>query len=46
MEFYNHGGAAGLRIKLPNQTLPEEPLGLTGEEKEDIIAFMKSLESR
>jgi cytochrome c peroxidase len=46
MEFYNNGGAAGLRIKLPNQTLPEEPLGLTGEEKEDIIAFMKSLESR
>ncbi len=46
MNFYNKGGAAGLRINLPNQTLSEEPLGLTGKEKEDIIAFMSSLESR
>lgn len=46
MEFYNNGGAAGLGIHLPNQTLPEENLRLTEKEKEDIIAFMKSLESR
>ncbi|WP_040679490.1 cytochrome-c peroxidase [Niabella aurantiaca] len=45
MEFYNNGGAAGLRISLPNQTLPGEKLGLTEKEKEEIIAFMKSLES-
>lgn len=46
MEFYNNGGAAGLGIKLPNQTLPEENLQLTEKEKKDIIAFMESLESK
>ena len=46
MEFYNNGGAAGLGIHLSNQTLSEENLRLTEKEKEDIIAFMKSLESK
>ena len=46
MEFYNKGGGAGLGINLPNQTLSEENLQLTEKEKEDIIAFMKSLESK
>lgn len=46
MEFYDKGGAAGLGIHLPNQTLPTEPLHLTETEKEDIIAFIKSLESK
>lgn len=46
MEFYNNGGGAGLGIELPNQTLPEEKLRLTATEKEDIIAFIKSLESK
>jgi cytochrome c peroxidase len=46
MEFYNNGGAAGLGISLPNQTLPAENLRLTKKEKEDVIAFMKSLESK
>ena len=46
MEFYNKGGAAGLGIKLPNQTLPEAPLQLSDQEKKDIIAFMESLESK
>ncbi|HRP55440.1 cytochrome c peroxidase [Agriterribacter sp.] len=46
MEFYNDGGAAGLGIHLPNQTLPEQNLQLTETEKADIIAFMKSLESK
>ena len=46
MEFYNNGGGAGFGIRLPNQTLPEEPLNLTEGEKQDIIAFMESLESR
>ena len=45
MEFYNKGGGAGLGIRLPNQTLPAEDLRLTDKEKEDIIAFIKSLES-
>lgn len=46
MEFYNNGGAAGLRINLPNQTLPREKLNLTETEKEDVIAFIRSLESK
>ncbi|MEX6689916.1 cytochrome c peroxidase [Danxiaibacter flavus] len=46
MEFYNNGGAAGLGINLPNQTLFKGKLNLTEMEKEDIIAFMKSLESK
>jgi cytochrome c peroxidase len=45
MEFYNNGGAVGLGIHLSNQTLPGENLHLTENEKADIIAFMKSLES-
>lgn len=46
MEFYNKGGAAGLGIKLPNQTLPEANLQLSDKEKKDVIAFMESLESK
>ena len=46
MEFYNKGGAAGLGIKLSNQTLPEQNLQLSDQEKKDIIAFMESLESK
>jgi cytochrome c peroxidase len=46
MEFYNNGGAAGLGADLPNQTLPAENLHLTEEEKADIIAFIRSLESK
>jgi cytochrome c peroxidase len=45
MEFYNNGGAAGLGINLPNQTLSKENLQLTKNEIEEVIAFMKSLES-
>jgi cytochrome c peroxidase len=46
MEFYNNAGAVGLGIDLPNQTLPTDSLGLTAEEQNDIIAFMKSLDSK
>ncbi|MBB2147496.1 cytochrome-c peroxidase [Pedobacter gandavensis] len=46
MDFYNKGGAAGLGIALPNQTLPEKNLQLSDQEKKDIIAFMESLESK
>jgi cytochrome c peroxidase len=43
MEFYNNGGGAGLKIKLPNQTLPPEKLNLTKKEISAIISFMKTL---
>ena len=46
MDFYNNGGGAGLGINLPNQTLSKEKLNLTDKEKQDIVAFMKSLDSR
>ncbi|ANH80906.1 cytochrome C peroxidase [Niabella ginsenosidivorans] len=46
MEFYNNGGGAGLGLNLPNQTLPDEKLRLTEKEKKEIIAFIRSLESK
>ncbi|MGN6297436.1 MAG: cytochrome-c peroxidase [Ginsengibacter sp.] len=46
MDFYNNGGGAGLGIHLPNQTLSKENLHLTEKEKEDIMVFMKSLDSK
>lgn len=41
--FYDHGGAVGLGLDLPNQTLPPDKLHLTNQEKADIVAFMKAL---
>ncbi|SDZ93459.1 cytochrome c peroxidase [Arachidicoccus rhizosphaerae] len=46
MEFYNNAGAVGLGIDLPNQTLSTDSLGLSKDEQNDIIAFMKSLDSK
>ncbi|MEM9991965.1 MAG: cytochrome c peroxidase, partial [Bacteroidota bacterium] len=43
VDFYNKGGGAGMGIHVPYQTLPDAPLGLTAQEQNDIIAFMKSL---
>jgi cytochrome c peroxidase len=46
LEFYNRGGGVGSGIKIENQTLPADSLNLTLKERTDIIAFMKSLDSR
>jgi cytochrome c peroxidase len=46
MDFYNKGGGAGLGIKLMNQTLPADKLNLSEKEISDVIAFIKSLNSR
>ena len=43
LEFYNHGGGAGLGLDVPNQTLPPDALGLSPKEKDAIVAFLKSL---
>ncbi|WP_378173315.1 cytochrome-c peroxidase [Aquimarina sp. SS2-1] len=43
MDFYNRGGGAGVGIEEEYQTLPSDPLNLTENEINDIIAFMKSL---
>jgi len=46
MDFYNQGGGVGLGIKIPNQTLPFDKLDLNENERKEIIAFIKSLDSR
>lgn len=43
LDFYNRGGALGLGIELPTQTLSPDPLGLTVAEQRAIIAFLRSL---
>ena len=43
MAFYNLGGGAGMGLEVENQTLSDEPLGLSRQEIEDIIAFMETL---
>jgi cytochrome c peroxidase len=46
IDFYDKGGGAGMGIKTDNQTLDAEPLNLTALEKKELVAFMKSLDSR
>lgn len=43
VDFYNKGGGKGIGFKLDNQTLPEDKLNLTKQEKSDLIAFMRAL---
>ncbi|GHA78431.1 cytochrome-c peroxidase [Pontibacter akesuensis] len=43
MDFYNKGGAQGMGLQLDNQTLPPDPLNLSEEETEAIIAFLQAL---
>lgn len=43
VEFYDRGGGQGIGLDVPNQTLPPEPLGLTVQEKNDLVLFMKTL---
>lgn len=43
VEFYNKGGAAGLGLSTPEQTLSSRPLNLSKEESDQIIQFIKSL---
>jgi len=46
IDFYDKGGGTGNGIAVPNQTLPPDPLLLTKNEKTQLIAFIKSLDSR
>jgi cytochrome c peroxidase len=41
--FYNAGGATGIGIDLPYQTLFVQPLQLTPAEQNELIAFLRSL---
>jgi cytochrome c peroxidase len=43
IDFYDAGGGAGRGLQVPNQTLSPEGLGLTEEEKYNLIKFIHSL---
>jgi cytochrome c peroxidase len=43
VEFYHKGGGAGLKLEVPNQTLPFDSLQLSPTEKTDIVLFLKTL---
>lgn len=43
INFYNKGGGEGLGYKVPNQTLPAEPLKLKKREVRNLLAFMNAL---
>jgi cytochrome c peroxidase len=43
IDFYNRAGGTGLGFDLPNQTLPEDRLNLSVEEKKALIAFLHAL---
>lgn len=42
LDFYNRGGGTAFTT-IPNQTLSDQILGLNKQEKQAIIAFIKSL---
>lgn len=46
IDFYNLGGGKGLGFNVDNQTLPFDKLNLTGKEKHELVAFIKSLDSK
>jgi cytochrome c peroxidase len=46
VDFYNKGGGVGLGLTIDNQTLPFDKLELTEKEQKDIVAFIKSLNSK
>lgn len=46
IDFYNKGGGAGIGLHVPNQTLAADKLNLTGVEQKQLIAFIKSLNSK
>jgi cytochrome c peroxidase len=43
MDFYEHGGGAGLGAHLSNSTLPSTRLHLTAAERSAVIAFLRAL---
>lgn len=43
VDFYHKGGGVGLGLTISNQTLPFDSLTLSAKEKQQLVAFMKSL---
>jgi len=46
VDFYNKGGGTGLGYKVDNQTLSTSKLNLTQKECNELVAFMKTLNSK
>ncbi len=46
MDFYNKGGGQGLGYKVEGQTLDPGKLNLTQKESDEVIAFIKALDSK
>ena len=46
VDFYNKGGGAGMGLKVDNQTLAADKLNLSPEECGELVAFIKSLDSK
>jgi cytochrome c peroxidase len=46
IDFYDKGGGAGMGLKISNQTLVTDQLHLKPQEKKELIAFIRSLDSR
>jgi cytochrome c peroxidase len=46
VDFYNKGGGAGLGLNFPNQTLSSNTLNLSVIEQKQLVAFMKTLDSK
>jgi len=46
MDFYNKGGGTGQGYKVDNQTLATDELHLSKKETDEVIAFIKSLDSK
>jgi cytochrome c peroxidase len=46
VDFYNKGGGVGRGIKIDNQTLSADQLQLTKKETAELVAFIKSLDSK
>lgn len=46
VDFYNKGGGTGLGYKVDNQTLSTDKLNLTPKECNEVVAFIKTLNSK
>jgi len=46
VDFYNKGGGAGLGMHIDNQTLSFDKLNLSDKECDEIVAFIKTLDSQ
>lgn len=46
IEFYNNGGGRGKQLVVNNQTLSNDKLNLTNQEKADLVMFLNSLSEK